>query len=215
MSFSSNVKDELSTQGDGELNSKRTYVRDAFMYWGTCSNPEKSYHMEFIPPSEDDGVKLCQILKGFGLHPKMTIRRGQTLLYLKEGESIADVLNIMGAHKALMSFENVRILKDINNKVNRQVNFETANLGKTVSAAVQQIEDIHFIAESVGFGIMPEPLEAVAQLRLASPDATLKEIGQMLSPPIGKSGVNHRLRKISAIAAALRNDAQFKGGLSF
>ncbi|MCL2399540.1 MAG: DNA-binding protein WhiA [Defluviitaleaceae bacterium] len=215
MSFSSDVKEELSFQGDGELDLNRTYVRDAFMEWGTCSNPEKSYHMEFTPPSEDDGIRLCQILKDFGLRPKVTKRRGQTLLYLKEGENIVDALNIMGAHKALMVFENVRILKDINNNVNRQVNFETANLGKTVSAAVQQIEDIQFIADIVGLEIMPEPLEAVAQLRLASPDATLKEIGQMLSPPIGKSGVNHRLRKISAIAAALKNDAQFKGGLSF
>jgi len=123
---------------------------------------------------------------------------------MKEAENIVDALNIMGAHKALWAFENVRILKEINNRINRQVNFETANLSKTVSASVQQIEDIRFIAQHAGLETMPESLQDVARLRLANPDATLKEISQMLSPSIGKSGVNHRLRKISSIAAALR-----------
>ena len=182
---------------------KRAYSRGSFIAWGTCSNPKKAYHMEFNCPSEKNIKELCEILRAFKLRPKQNKMR----VYLKEGSHIADVLNIMGAHLALMEYENIRIVKDINNKINRQVNFETANLEKTVSAAVQQVEDIKFIAESVGLGFMTESLETIARLRLDHTDATLKEIGQMLSPPIGKSGVNHRLRKISAIAASLRSSA--------
>ena len=205
MSFSSDIKRELRTQPVGKDHCpNRAYVRNSFIKWGTCSDPKKAYHMEFNLPPPHTGDRLCQILKEFDLKPKKTGRRGHILIYLKEAENIVDALNIMGAHKALWEFENVRILKEINNRVNRQVNFETANLSKTISASVQQIEDIRFIAEHAGLEIMSESLQDVARLRLANPDATLKEISQMLSPSIGKSGVNHRLRKISSIAAALR-----------
>ena len=205
MSFSSDIKKELRTQSTGKDHCPdRIYIRNSFIKWGSCSDPKKAYHMEFTLPSPHAGEELCQILQKFNLKPKKTSRRGHILIYLKEAESIVDALNIMGAHKALWAFENVRILKEINNQVNRQVNFETANLSKTVSASVQQIEDIRYIAENAGLEIMSESLQDVARLRLANPDATLKEISVMLSPTIGKSGVNHRLRKISTIAAALR-----------
>ena len=205
MSFSSDVKKELRMQSNkGDQN--QIYIRNCFIAWGTCSDPKKAYHLEFNLPFPQNGEKLCQALQEFNLNPKKSTRRGQALIYLKEAENIVDALNIMGAHKALMAFENVRIVKDINNRVNRLVNFETANLEKTVSASVQQIEDIQLIEKNGGIGIMPEQLQAVACLRLSNPDATLKEIGQMLSPPIGKSGVNHRLRKVSAFAATLKDD---------
>ena len=207
MTFSSKIKNELLAIPTHIEYDVRSYIREYFIKWGSCSDPEKTYHMEFNLPSEKEVKELRQMLRKFGIKLK---RRSPNLLYLKESEKIVDVLNIIGAHKALMAFENVRILKEINNNVNRQVNFETANLGKTVSAAVQQIEDIQYIKTMGAFSAMPEPLHEVAGLRLAQPDATLKEIGQMLNPPISKSGVNHRLRKISAIARALREE---KGGL--
>ena len=205
MSFSSDIKRELRTQSTGKDQCpNRAYVRESFIKWGTCSDPKKAYHLEFSLPAPHTGDRLCHVLQEFNLNPKKSGRRGHILIYMKEAENIVDALNIMGAHKALWAFENVRILKEINNRINRQVNFETANLSKTVSASVQQIEDIRFIAQHAGLETMPESLQDVARLRLANPDATLKEISQMLSPSIGKSGVNHRLRKISSIAAALR-----------
>jgi len=208
MSFSSDIKNELREK-PVEASGKRAYVRKSFVAWGSCSDPEKTYHMEFNLPNEQETAKLCKILRSFKIKVK---RRSNNLVYLKEAENIVTALNIIGAHRAMMAFENVRILKEINNQVNRQVNFETANLGKTVSAAVHQLEDIKLIESKAGLEVLPEPLLAVARLRLTNQDATLKEIGQMLDIPIGKSGVNHRLRKISAIAQELRCESN-EGGL--
>ena len=202
MSFSSDVKSELKTRAR-PICTKREFVLDCFVKWGTCSNPKKGYHMEFNIPAEDVS-KLCGIFMEFEINPRVSKRRGQPMVYLKEAEQIGDALRLMGAVNALAYFENVRIEKEIGNDINRRVNFEAANIEKTVSAAVEQIEDIQFIAEHAGLSVMPDHLKEVARLRLQLPDATLKEIGQMLSPPISKSGVNHRLRKISAIAAALK-----------
>ena len=122
----------------------------------------------------------------------------------EDGTMIVDMLNIMGAHISLMNMENVRILKDISNNVNRRVNCEAANLNKTVSAAVRQIQDINYVIETRGITYLPDNLRSLAELRLEEPDASLKELGEMMNPPIGKSGVNHRLRKISEIAEDLR-----------
>ena len=125
-------------------------------------------------------------------------------MYLKEGAQIVDMLNVMGAHVALMNLENVRILKEMRNSVNRKVNCETANISKTVNAAVRQVEDIQFIMDTKGLSSLPENLQEIAQVRLEHPDMPLKDLGTLLMPPIGKSGVNHRLRKISEIAEKLR-----------
>jgi len=200
------AEDRAGADAPHEKCCQRAFVRGCFIVYGTLCNPDKTYHMEFSLPTAADGDKLFEILRNFGLNPRQTQRRGQVLVYLKESEHIVDALNIMGAHRVLLELENMRILKEINNQVNRQVNFETANLNKTVSAAVQQIKDIRFIAEHAGLGVLPKPLEEVARLRLAHNDATLKEIGEMLSPPVGKSGVNHRLRKISAVAAGYKEE---------
>ena len=206
MSFSSEVKAELQSKSKPNC-KKRAFVLDSFVKWGTCSTPQKSYHLEFNIPS-DDVSKLCEIFKEFEISCRVSKRRGQPLVYIKEAEQISDALRLMGAVKTLAYYENVRIEKEIGNDINRRVNFETANIEKTVSAAIEQIEDIQYIADKAGLSTMPEQLEEVARLRLQLPDATLKEIGQMLTPPIGKSGVSHRLRKISTVAAIL------KGGLS-
>ena len=128
------------------------------------------------------------------------------MVYIKEGSGIVDILNVMEAHIALMELENVRILKEVRNSVNRKVNCETANLNKTISAAVKQIEDIEYIRDNYGLSKLSESLEEMARLRLDNPDASLKELGDMLSPPVGKSGVNHRLRKICEIAEDLRGN---------
>ena len=126
------------------------------------------------------------------------------MVYLKEGDQVVDLLNIIGAHSALLNLENIRIYKQMRNDVNRIVNCETANLGKIVNASVRQIENIKYIENTVGLGHLPLNLREVAQLRLKNRDASLKELGKMLNPPIGKSGVNHRFRKIEEIANSLK-----------
>ena len=184
---------------------RRAYIRGAFLASGSLSDPEKGYHFEIVCSGEEKADELREMLASFGIDARITLRKRSYVLYVKEGSQIADLLNVMEAHVALMKFENVRILKEMRNSVNRQVNCETANLNKTVSAAVKQIEDIQFIQRTIGFDELPENLAEIAVLRLEQPETTLKELGQMLTPPVGKSGVNHRLRKLSMIAEELRD----------
>ena len=184
---------------------RRAYIRGAFLASGSLSDPEKGYHFEIVCSGEEKADELREMLVSFGIDARITLRKRSYVLYVKEGSQIADLLNVMEAHVALMKFENVRILKEMRNSVNRQVNCETANLNKTVSAAVKQIEDIQFIQRTIGFDELPENLAEIAVLRLEQPETTLKELGQMLTPPVGKSGVNHRLRKLSLIAEELRD----------
>lgn len=183
---------------------KRAYIRGAFLASGSMSDPQKSYHFEIVCMTENQAVQLQHILSEFVEDAKIVLRKKYYVVYIKEGSQIVDVLNVMEAHTALMNLENIRILKEMRNTVNRKVNCETANINKTVSAAVKQIEDISFIQENAGLGSLPKPLREMAELRLEYPDAPLKELGDYLNPPVGKSGVNHRLRKISAIAESLR-----------
>lgn len=150
-------------------------------------------------------TEVSDLMDSFKLHSKVTKRKGNYVVYLKEGENIVDFLNIIGAHSALLELENIRILKEMRNNVNRIVNCETANLQKTVDASVRQVENINYIKEHLGFDKLPENLREIAKMRLAYSDATLKELGEMLNPPLGKSGVNHRLRKLDKIAESLRN----------
>jgi hypothetical protein len=187
---------------------KRAYTRGSYIASGTCSDPGKSYHLEFSLPDQALAQRLFDILTALNLNlaPGLVNRKTNTVIYFKESESIADVLAIMEAHKSMLKFENMRVVKDMRNDVNRKVNFETANLSKTVNAAVSQKEDITYVIESVGLGYLPKPLEEVARLRLSYGSASLQEIGAMLDPPIGKSGVNHRLRKIGKIAETLREE---------
>lgn len=184
---------------------KRAYLRGAFLSSGSVSDPRKSYHFEIVCGTEEMAKYLQHLMMGFSMDAKIVLRKKSYVLYLKDGTGIVDMLNVMEAHVALMELENVRILKEMRNVVNRQVNCETANINKTVSAAVKQIQDIEYIRDSIGFEELEEGLRDVALTRLEYPEATLKELGKLLETPIGKSGVNHRLRKLSELAAKLRD----------
>ena len=154
--------------------------------------------------------KIREVICSFGLDAKIVRRKNSYVVYLKEGSQIVDILNVMEAHVSLMELENVRILKEMRNSVNRKVNCETANINKTVSAAVKQVEDIKYLRDTVGFDHMPDNLVEAALARLENPDATLKELGASLDPPVGKSGINHRLRRLSEMADKVRQE---QGGL--
>lgn len=183
---------------------KRAFLRGAFLASGSMSHPEKSYHIEIVCTLEEKAKQIKELINSFGLDAKVILRKKSYVVYLKEGSQIVDLLNIMEAPISLMEMENVRILKEMRNTVNRKVNCETANINKTVSAAAKQAEDIRLIQEKMGLEKLPEGLQEIAELRLAYPDASLKELGDLLSEPLGKSGVNHRLRKLSEIAEDLR-----------
>ena len=190
---------------------KRAYIRGAFIASGSMSDPSKSYHFEIVCNNEEQAEHLKDMINSFDVEAKIVQRKKTYVVYLKEGSQIVDILNVMEAHVALMELENVRIMKEMRNSVNRKVNCETANINKTVSAAVRQMEDITYIRDQIGFDKLPEGLRDVALTRLAYPEAALKELGQLMASPLGKSGVNHRLRKLSEIAQGLREQ---QGGAS-
>ena len=183
---------------------KRAYIRGAFLASGSVSDPEKGYHFEIVCTSLPQAKQIQSAMNSFEADAKIVTRKKNQVVYVKEGTHIVDLLNVMGAHEALMNLENVRIVKEMRNSVNRQVNCETANISKTVNAAVRQIEDIVYIRDHMGLESLPDHLREMALLRLKYPDVPLKELGSYLNPPVGKSGVNHRLRKLSKIAEEMR-----------
>lgn len=183
---------------------KRAFVRGAFLCAGSISDPEKFYHFEIVCSSKAKVIQLMELIQSFEVDAKIVKRKKYYVVYVKEGAQIVELLGLMGAGVSLMNLENVRILKDMRNTVNRKVNCETANINKTVNAAVKQVEDILYIRDTAGLHILPENLEETALLRLEYPQASLKELGTLLSTPVGKSGMNHRLRKICSIANELR-----------
>ena len=183
---------------------KRAYIRGAFLASGSISDPEKGYHFEIVSPDERKAQQLQTIIRSFSVDAKIVQRKKSYVVYVKEGAQIVDMLAVMEANVALMDLENIRILKEMRNSVNRKVNCETANINKTVNAAVKQMEDIKLIQQVMGFEQLSDGLAQIAELRMQYPEATLKELGMMLSPQVGKSGVNHRLRKLSALADELR-----------
>lgn len=185
---------------------RRAYIRAAFLCGGSVADPNKQYHMEFVSGDYDHANELRKLLQGFGIEAKVIIRKNHYVLYLKEGEQIVDVLNIMSAHRALLEFENLRIVKEMRNNVNRVVNCETANINKVVSAALMQIDAIRTIEAKRGLDSLPPALKQIARLRLEYPEASLKELGEYLTPKIGKSGVNHRLKRICEISAQLKGE---------
>lgn len=187
---------------------KRAFIRGAFLAAGSMSDPEKTYHFEIVAANEPKAKQLQEIINSFDIDAKIVIRKKYFVVYVKEGSQIVDLLNIMEAHVALMNLENVRILKEMRNSINRQVNCEAANINKTVMAATKQIDDILYIENQIGFSELTEGLEEIASLRIEYPEASLKELGALLSPPIGKSGVNHRLRKLSILADNLREQKE-------
>lgn len=185
---------------------KRSYLRGAFLAGGSINNPEtSSYHVEIFSLYKEHNDSLCELMNVFGLNSKTLERKKGFITYLKEAEKITEFLSIIGAHSALLRFEDVRIVRDMRNSVNRLVNCETANLNKTIGAAIRQVDNIRYIEETVGLDVLPDKLKEIARLRVEYQDVTLKELGEMVSGgQISKSGINHRLRKIDEIADKLR-----------
>ena len=182
----------------------RAYLRGAFLCAGSMSDPEKSYHLEFVCSKPEQAGQLKDMIQEFRIEAKIIKRKKYYVVYLKEGSGIVDLLNVIGAHVSLMNLENLRIVKEMRNSINRRVNCEAANITKTVNAASKQIEDILLIQKRYGFQNLPDNLRQMAEIRLEHPDAPLKELGEYLEPAVGKSGVNHRLRKLSEIAEHMR-----------
>ncbi|RHW38925.1 DNA-binding protein WhiA [Neobacillus notoginsengisoli] len=185
---------------------RRSYLRGAFLAGGSVNNPEtSSYHLEIASLYKLHNDSLCELMNTFALNSKTLERKKGYITYLKEAEKITEFLNIIGAHNALLRFEDVRIVRDMRNSVNRLVNCETANLNKTIGASLRQVENIRYIDRTVGLQILPERLREIAELRVTYQDVTLKELGEMVAGgAISKSGINHRLRKIDEIAEKLR-----------
>ena len=184
---------------------KRAFLRGAFLASGSISDPQKSYHFEIVCQEEAQARLLQQLYRTFELDAKVVQRKKYYIVYLKEGAQIVDALNVMGAYVALMNLENVRIFKEMRGSVNRIVNCETANINKVVGAACRQVEDIHYVQSKMGLDELPPALREMALIRLEYPDSSLKELGELCDPPVGKSGVNHRLRKLGELAEKLRN----------
>ncbi len=204
MMFHSHVSDEIM----GNSQKMRSYLRGAFMASGSVNNPETSrYHLEIYSTYEEHNQDICDMLNYYGLNGRTLERRNGYISYLKGAEHIADFLTLIGATNSMLKFEDVRIVRDMRNSVNRIVNCETANMNKTIDAASKQIENIRFIDERVGLQALPEKLQEIAELRLENPEVSLKELGEMLSTgPISKSGINHRIRKINEFAENLREN---------
>lgn len=184
---------------------KKAFIRGAFLGGGSISDPEKNYHLEFVVSNEEFAESLMDLINSLGLNSKIVGRKNSYVVYLKESEQISDLLSLIGGFQALLSLQNTKILKQMRNDVNRIVNCETANLSKTVNAAVRQVENIKLIERKMGISKLPKNLQQIALLRVENEDLTLKELGELLDPPISKSGVNHRLKKIDEIANDLRS----------
>lgn len=182
---------------------RRAYVRGAFLCRGSLSSPQKDYHFEIVLDRESVARSLAASLESLGLHPGITKRKESFLVYLKEGEGIVEVLSLMGAHQALLKLENVRIVKGMRNRVNRLVNCETANVDKTVKAAMTQLEAIRSIDRIEGLENLPLALKSLARARLEHPYASLRELGEMMQPKVSKSGVSHRMRRLMSHAEKL------------
>ncbi len=185
---------------------KGAYLRGEFIVAGSISDPSKNYHLEFIKSNMEDGKALCQTLNEYELNAKITKRKGYYVVYIKEGDKVSDFLNIIGVHQSLLYLESLMVEKDVKNIINRRQNCEMANLNKTITAALKHISDIEFIEKKRGLSYLDEELREIAILRTQDTDLTLVEIGRLLNPPISKSSVNYRLKKISNIAENLRRD---------
>ena len=187
---------------------RRAYLRGAFLAGGSVNNPEtSSYHLEIANAYEEHNESLCELMNRFDLKAKILERRNGYITYIKESEKITEFLNLTGAHQALFKFEDVRIIRDMRNSVNRLVNCETANLNKTIGAAFRQVENIKLIDKVVGLDTLPIKLQEIAKVRVEHQDASLKELGELVAGgKISKSGINHRLKKIDQIADQLRQD---------
>ncbi|MBR4965915.1 MAG: DNA-binding protein WhiA [Lachnospiraceae bacterium] len=183
---------------------RRAFLRGCYLCIGSMSDPQKGYHLEFLCNNPEFAKQIVDMLAGFDIEGRIMLRRKYHVVYIKESEAISELLNIMEAHVGLMNYENTRILKEIGNQINRKANFEAANIIKSVNTANKQIADIEYISKLKGLDYLPENLRIMAEIRLEHPEESYQELGAFFDPPIGKSGVNHRLRKIGEIAEKLR-----------
>ncbi len=179
---------------------RKAFLRGVFMAGGSVSRPAGDYHLEIVTENEELARLIVKIMHGFSLSAKMTDRKNNYIVYLKGGDHITDFLSLIGAHQALLEFENVRIVKDMRNQVNRRVNCETANLNKVIRASVLQVACIRYLQEHGRYDLLPEKLKEAAELRLRYPDISLNELVEYTEGTVGKSGLNHRLKKIRQIA---------------
>lgn len=179
------------------------FLAGAFLSCGTCSDPNKSYHIEFIAPYRTLSLDLLKILTDFGLNAKHMLRRGINVIYIKDSTSIEELLTLMGAHMATMEIMNIKIYKDVRNLTNRRNNFENANLTRTVYASYDQVESITKLKDDGVFTTLSDDLKMIAQLRIDNPDSSLREIGDMCDPPLSRSAVNYRLKRLMDIAEKL------------
>ena len=176
------------------------FIKGIYLGAGSINNPEKKYHLEVGIASQKDAEKVMEYLQIFSIKSNIIEKNNQYAIYIKDGEEISKFLALLGANKSVLKFEEIRVQREMNNKLNRIVNCETANLNKTINASIEQIEAIKKLKDSGEFEKMDEPLKEIAELRLENPNASLIELGKMLKNPVGKSGVNYRLKKIMEIA---------------
>ncbi len=212
MSFSSDIKDELLELKMWDLGSNmkqdeqlaRLYIREAFIKSGSMNDPNKKYHLQIMFKEKAKAEEMQTLLNNFNIHARIIKKEKDYMLYLKDGEEISEFLALVGANKSVIKFEEVRVIKETRNDINRLVNCETANLNKTINASVKQIEDINKIKKAGKFNELPETLKEIAEVRINNPEMSLIELGKLLDKPIGKSGVNHRLKKLSQISEELK-----------
>jgi DNA-binding protein WhiA len=200
-----NFKDTFNADIVRKSCCRRAYLRGVFLGGGSVNSPEGTYHLEILTNDLYHAKAIVKIMQSFDLPAKITNRKNWHIVYLKGSENIVMFLNVIGAHRALMEFENVRVMKEVRNGVNRLVNCETANLNKMVDAASRQLQAIKYIQDTIGLDNLPPALEEVAILRLKNPEESLKELGEHCNPKLGKSGINHRMRKIEEIAEEIKN----------
>ena len=212
MSFATEIRDELLELKMWDVNSSmkqeeqiaKLYIREQFIKSGFMSDPNKEYHLEILLKNKKRAEELKALLENFHIQSKTTKKGNGYIVYIKDGEEISNFLALIGANNAVLRFEEIRVLKDARNNVNRIVNCETANLNKTLEASKLQIENIKYLKEHKKFNSLPENLKEVAEIRLKNPDLSYEEIGNLLKKPISKSGVSHRLSKINSIAEELK-----------
>lgn len=214
MSFASDIKEELIALKMWDVNSNleqdeqmaRLLIREAFIKSGFINNPDKDYHLEILFKQIEKAEELQQMLNNFQINSKITKKGQGYIVYIKDGEDIVSFLALIGASNAVIRFEEIRVLKDARNNINRIVNCETANITKTMNASNSQIENIKYLKKRRKFNILPEELKEIANLRIKEPDLSYEELGKLLEKPISKSGVSHRLNKINQIVKELQKD---------
>ena len=194
---------------DVDINNKsenylKSIVRGAYLGAGSLNNPSTKYHLEIILSSQKNAEYISSILDKFNIKTKYLNRKKGNSIYIKDGEQISNLLAFIGSNTSVLKYEEIRVVKETRNNINRLVNCETANLNKTINASIQQIEAIKLIKNKNKFDALPDMLKEVANLRIKNPDSSLIELGNMLSTPVGKSGVNYRLKKLVEIAEELR-----------